>query len=111
MISDYSWKPSNQHEFYGKFSNLMAFRIREVLFVSSLYDSYILEEDGQLGEAVDAEYYELKLSYTPRITRVSSADEALEALDVRHFDMVITMGRVGEMDLFRFGRRVKEKYP
>ena len=39
------------------------------------------DEDGQLAESLDVEYYELKLSYTPRITRVSSGREALEALD------------------------------
>jgi DNA-binding NarL/FixJ family response regulator len=89
----------------------MSFRVREVLLVSSLYDSYILEEDGQLAEGVDAEYYELKLSYTPRITRVSSGAEALAALETRPFDMIITMAHVGEMNVLQFGRAVKEKHP
>lgn len=112
MIQDNGWQPVEEYDpHYTEFRNLMSFRVREVLLVSSLYDSFILEEDGQLAESLDVEYYELKLSYTPRITRVSSGREALEALDSRSFDMVITMTRVGAMDVAEFGRAVKEKHP
>ena len=34
------------------FSSLMQFRIIEILLVASPYDSFILEEDGQLTELV-----------------------------------------------------------
>jgi hypothetical protein len=32
------------------FENLMPFRVQDILLVSSLYDSFILREDGRLNE-------------------------------------------------------------
>lgn len=96
---------------HAVFRDLMAYRVHEVLLVSSLYDSYIMEEDGQLAESIDAEYYQLKLSYAPRITQVSTAEAALEVLGTRAFDLVITMTRLGDMDVIRFARAVKTLFP
>ncbi len=96
---------------HAVFRDLMSYRIREVLLVSSLYDSYVLEEDGQLAESLDAEYYQLQLHTTPRITRVSTAEAALEALGTSAYDLIITMTRLGGMDAIRFGREVKARFP
>ena len=96
---------------HAVFRDLMSYRVREVLLVSSLYDSYILEEDGQLGESLDAEYYQLKLSYAPRITQVSTAEAALAALRSHSFDLVIAMTRLGGMDVIRFAREVRSGWP
>jgi hypothetical protein len=41
---------------FQDFHNLMRFRIRDILLVSSLYDSYIFEEDGRLYELIRKEY-------------------------------------------------------
>ncbi len=91
--------------------DLMGYRVREVLLVSSLYDSYILEEDGQLSESLDAEFYQLNLATSPRITQVSTAQEALATLQKRPFDLVITMPRLGGMDARGFARAVRELHP
>jgi CheY-like chemotaxis protein len=96
---------------HAMFRELMSYRVREVLLVSSLYDSYILEEDGQLSESLDAEFYQLNLSSSPRITQVSGADEALAALERHPFDLVITMARLGGTDPRAFARRIKEAHP
>ena len=62
-----------------EFSSLMQYRIIEILLVASHYDSFILEEDGQLTELVIEEYrnLDLNLRFAPRFTRASSAAEAL----------------------------------
>ncbi len=99
-INDY------EPEFQG-FYDLMPHSIREILLVSSLYDSFILEEDGQLGENLFSAYFNLNLGYAPRITRVSTGQEALEAIKKRPFDLVITMMRLSDMDIFTFGKRIK----
>jgi CheY-like chemotaxis protein len=96
---------------YAAFHDLMAFRVREVLLVSSLYDSYILEEDGLLSESLDAEYHQLNLSYAPHITQASTAEAAQKAIDLRPFDLVITRTRLGETDPIRFAREVKQTHP
>jgi DNA-binding NarL/FixJ family response regulator len=95
---------------HAVFRDLMGYRVREVLLVSSLYDSYILEEDGQLSESLDAEFYQLNLSTSPRITQVSTAQEALALLAQRPFDLVITMARLGGTDPRAFARTVKEAH-
>jgi CheY-like chemotaxis protein len=96
---------------HAVFRDLIGYRVRELLLVSSRYDSYILEEDGQLAESLDAEFYQLNLASSPRITQASSADEALTMLGHRSFDMVITMARLGAMDPRRFARTVKATHP
>ena len=54
---------------FHEFQNLMRYRVREVLLVSSLYDSFILEEDGRLYEQILSGYLDLNLSNAPDITR------------------------------------------
>lgn len=93
------------------FHDLIRFHIREILLVASLYDSFILEEDGQLTEQLFGDYFDLNLSFTPRITRVSTGERALEAIQKRSFDLVITMMRLSDMDVNTFGLRIKETHP
>ncbi len=93
---------------HGRFDTLMRFRVREVLLVSSPYDYFTLEEDGRINETILLEYKQLNLSYAPRITHVTTAEEALQALNERHYDLVITMSRVGEMLVHVFGNKAKE---
>lgn len=87
---------------------LMPHRVRNILLVSSLYDFYTFEEDGRLTEVLFSEYLELNLRYAPRIQRVSTAAEALERLRRENFDLVISMLRVGGMDVIDFGKAVKD---
>jgi CheY-like chemotaxis protein len=93
---------------YKIFHELMSKRMRNVLLVSSIYDSFMLEEDGRLSDQIYEEFQNLNLRTLPRINRVSSAKEALEILRTQNFDLVITMRRLGEMDAFEFGKNVKE---
>ncbi len=74
------------------FHDLMPFKVREILLVANLYDAYSIEKEGRFSEHILGEYYQLNLSSVPRITGVSSFEEAMEQLDSRHFDMVILMG-------------------
>lgn len=86
----------------------MNIRMKNVLLVSSIYDSFMLEEDGRLSDQIYEEFQNLNLRTLPRITRVSSANEALDFLEEKEFDLVITMRRLGDMDAFSFGANVKE---
>jgi CheY-like chemotaxis protein len=86
-------------------------RVHSILLVSSLYDSFTFQEDGNLGEMLFSEYQELNLSSAPAIARVSTAAAAIEIIRQSPPDLIITMPRVGEMDVFEFGRAVKEIIP
>ena len=93
------------------FHELMAKKVRDVLLVSTPYDAWIMEEDVRLSERIIHEYRGLNLSNPPRLTWVSSADEAIQALDEKQFDMVITMPRVADMDCFALAKEIKHRHP
>jgi DNA-binding NarL/FixJ family response regulator len=94
-----------------EFSALMKYRIIEILLVASHYDSFILEEDGQLTELVIEEYrnLDLNLRFAPRFTRASEAAEALRLIEERDFDMVITTPRLPDMEIGKLVHLIKEK--
>jgi hypothetical protein len=93
------------------FHELMAKKVRDVLLVSTPYDAWIMEEDVRLSERIIHEYRGLNLSNPPRLTWVSSADDALTALDEKQFNMVITMPRVADMDCFALAKAIKKRDP
>ncbi len=92
------------------FRDMMQHRIHEILLISSLYDAFKLEEDGRLGEMIFTEYQDMNLTSAPRITRVSTGDHALRKLRARHYDLVITMTRISDMNPFELGRKIKKKH-
>lgn len=96
---------------FTRFHDLMKFRVREILLVSTPYDSFVLEEDGQLSDKIFSEYLGLNLQFVPRIAHASSAEEAFEALRTRTYDLVITMPHISDINSLEFSRQVKEAYP
>lgn len=91
------------------FQNLMKFRIRDILVVSSLYDSYIFEEDGRLYELIRSEYQGLNLSHSPELTRVSSGKGAIDLVtEERRFDMIITTMHIEDMHPLEFARQARK---
>ncbi len=94
-----------------KFDSLMQARVKQVLLVSSPYDSFVLEEDGRLTELIYNEYLELNLSATPNVKRASNSEEALDILMKQDIDLVIVFKRVGDLDVAGFGHDVKSVKP
>jgi len=90
-----------------KYRLLMRKRIGEILLVSSIYDSYIMEEDIRLSDQIYEEFHNLNLRTLPHISRASSVSQALMLLKERKFDLVITMRRLGELDPWVFAETVK----
>ena len=62
---------------FQDFHDLSQQRIEHILLVSSLYDSFILAEDGQLNELILSEFLHLNIRHIPSLTRVSSGTEAV----------------------------------
>ena len=89
----------------------MLIKVREILFVSSPYDAFIMEEDGSPASRIINEYSGLNLSMPPRVTRTSSAREALSLLNRKKFDMVITMPNLDDTDAFSLGLEIKKLNP
>jgi phosphoenolpyruvate synthase/pyruvate phosphate dikinase len=107
-------KKTNEKGFepaFQTFHNLMPFKVREILLVSSLYDAFIVEEEGLISEMVIWEYRHLLLSSPPRVTHVTSGEEVLSKLKLRKYDLVITMSKNIGMDPYEFGRSIKKECP
>ena len=95
-------------ERFEGFENLMPFRVQNILLVSSLYDSFILREDGRLNELLIDESLELNLRQIPGITHVSSCAEAVElAKSNPQFNLIVTNLAVGDMDAAQLAREVR----
>lgn len=92
-----------------EFQNLMPFRIRNILLVSSLYDLFLFEEDGRLYELLREEYKGLNLTHTPELTRVSRGKEAIAlAKELKDFDLVITTMHIEDMPVYKFAKKVRQ---
>jgi len=107
-------KKTNKEVFepaFQTFHNLMPFKVREILLVSSLYDAFIVEEEGLISEMVIWEYRHLLLSSPPRVTHVTSGEDALSKVKTRNYDLVITMSKNIGMDPYEFGRKIKKVCP
>jgi CheY-like chemotaxis protein len=77
--------------------------------VATIYDDFILEQEGKLTELIFGEYYQLNLSTAPRVTSVAFGEEALAMLDKRRFDMVILTTHIDEMSPFELCAKIREK--
>jgi CheY-like chemotaxis protein len=91
------------------FQDLMRHRVMDVLLVSTPYDSFILEEAGELQERLLGEFRNLDLHYAPGLTSVSTGGEALEhCRKHRRFNLIVTTPHVGDMNAAELARRVRE---
>ncbi len=81
----------------GRFQRLMSYHVQDILLVTSLYDSFILAEDGNIGELILTEFLDLNLRHSPELTHVSTVDEALRvATTQRRYDLVISSLKLGD---------------
>ena len=94
-----------------RIGRLAPFKVKRFLLVASLYDYFMLEEDGRLQDLLLKTYQQWNRGYVPQFIRVSGGENALEQIRREPFDLVVTVMRLGDMDPFSFGRQVKEIAP
>jgi len=93
------------------FHDLMPFKVKEILLVANLYDTYSIEKEGRFSEHMLGEYAQLNLSSLPRITAVSTEEEAFEQLYSKHFDLIIMMVGVDKKMPITLSERIKITFP
>lgn len=93
------------------FANLMNKRIFNVLLIATKYDSFVLEDDGRIDEQIFNEYTSLNLRYPPRFMQVVTEEEALRELDENHYELIIQMPNMDEVDMFSTAKHIKVKHP
>ena len=91
--------------------DLFKFRVTEIMLISTEYDAYVLEEDGQLAEKIYHQFSDLSLPYIPRIHWVAGSEEAFATLKTIPIHLVISMSRANDMSSFDFERSIHEAYP
>jgi hypothetical protein len=93
------------------FHDLMPFKVREILLISTLYDAYSLEKEGRIAEHVLGEYQQLNLSSLPRITAVSAPTEVFDKLTSKHYDLIIYMIGNDTKTPKMLCKEIKSEYP
>ena len=90
---------------------MMKYKVKEILFVATLYDAFILEKEDGFFEQFMGIIYQYSLFSLPRITGVTSSEEALEMLDTTHFDLVIIMVGLDKETPALLSEKIKQKRP
>lgn len=96
--------------YYAKFFELMPFRIKRVLLVSSAYDYFVLEEDGRLSDLLNSVYKQRDFGYIPTIYLSTSYEEAQELIASSPFDLIIVVLRSFDKEALVFAERIKRLY-
>ena len=86
-------------------------RIYHVLLISSVYDAFMLEEDGRIDEQIFHEYTALNLRYPPQFIQATNEDEAKQILRNESIDLVITMLSAEKQSTFELANSIKTSYP
>ncbi|MEI8049394.1 MAG: PEP/pyruvate-binding domain-containing protein, partial [Bacteroidota bacterium] len=92
------------------YHDLQPFKVKEILLVANLYDAYTIEKEGRFSEYVLGEYHQLSLTSVPRITGVSSAEEAIIQLNAKHYDMVIFMVGVDKILPVSISAQIRKEF-
>ena len=58
----------------------MPYQVKKFLLVASLYDYFMLEEDGRLQELLLKTYQQWNLGYIPQFVRITGGESALQMI-------------------------------
>jgi hypothetical protein len=85
-------------------------RVQRILLVSSLYDSFIMSEEGHLHETLLSHFIDLNQSSIPDLVQVPSSAEARALLDAgASFDLVVSSMNTGEANAAVLAQSLHEK--
>ncbi len=91
--------------------DMMKYKVKEILFVSNLYDAFIIANEDNIFEQFMGEIYQYSLFSLPRITGVSSPTEAEELVSHSKFDLVILMGGIDREKPVELSAKIKSLQP
>jgi hypothetical protein len=91
--------------------DMMKFKVKEILFVATLYDAFTLQVENNFFEQFMGIIYQYSLFSLPRITGVNTSEEALQLLDSTHFDLAILMVGLDTETPIELSEQIKLKQP
>ena len=89
--------------------DMMKYKVKEILFVATLYDAFVLENEDSFFEQFMGIIYQYSLFSLPRITGVSTPEEALELLDTAPFDIAILMVGIDRETPLMLSDQIRQK--
>ncbi len=101
-------RPSNR---FRLFHDLMPWKVKRILLISTSYEAWIMEEDCRLSEQIINEYSALNLSQPPRLTWALSIEEAVECMESKTFDFVIAISSSVNLAAYQIGSEIKKINP
>ena len=90
--------------------DLMPFKVKEILLIANLYDSYNIESEGDFSKKILGEYSSYNLIYAPRITAVTTYKEAQEEFRKKHFDLVVIIVGMDKKKPEKIAEKIKQDY-
>jgi hypothetical protein len=91
--------------------DMMKYKVKEILFVATLYDAFILENEDSFFEQFMGVIYQYSLFSLPRITGVTSSEQALGVINTTQFDIVILMAGIDSEAPVELSKKIREKRP
>ncbi len=89
------------------FEKLMPWRVKRMLIVASLYDSFMFIDDDMFTDRFSWGYY---VRDGVEIEKAKNIEQAIEIVQKTKFDVVICVIQSAEFDMEMFVREVKEKH-
>lgn len=89
--------------------DMMRYKIKHILFVSTFYDAFTLESEDSFFAKFMGEIYQYSLFSVPRITGASTSEEALELIETTHFDLVILMAGMDRDAPIQLSEQIRER--
>lgn len=93
------------------FQELMPVKVKEVLLIANLYDSYSIVREGQFSDKIFGEYLQLNLYAAPRFTSVNSKQDADLMLRHKDFDIIIVMAGVDKIAAIDTAQQIDKLRP
>lgn len=87
--------------------DMMKYKVKHVLFVATLYDAFCLENEDSFFERFMGDVHQFSLYTLPRITGVSTDEEAIDAMESANIDMVIIMPSADSQQTIRLTEKLK----
>lgn len=102
---------ANSSDDSDRFSELMSYKVSEILVVTSIYESFIMERDGLLQDQLFSEYQSHRIHFVPSIRQATTSEEAFRILNQIKIDLVITGVKLPDCDLEPFVAQIKDNFP
>lgn len=88
-------------------SDIMKYRVHNILLLSTAYDLFLLEEEGRLRQYLRMIYHGRDEDYVPTINHVLTAESALEVLKKNKIDLIVVFNHPTDTDVISLAREVK----